>query len=64
MGRSMTATNHAGWAVFALDNRMGWRRATIVFDEPCDAVARLAGYPKDDVERQVREVIKHKGKIA
>jgi len=60
----MTTKNHAVWAVYAFDNRMGWRRATIVFDERIDAVARLAGYPKDNVERQVREVIKHKGDIA
>jgi len=60
----MTTKNHAGWAVYALDNRMGWRRATIVFDERIDAEARIAGYPPDKVERHVREVIKHRGDIA
>jgi hypothetical protein len=60
----MTTKNHAGWAVYALDSRMGWRRASYVFDERKDAEARLAGYPPDNVERQVREVIKHQGKIA
>ena len=60
----MNATNHAGWAVFAYDTRMGWRRATIVFDEHRDAVSRLDEYAPDNVERQVREVINHNGRLA
>lgn len=57
----MSAKNHAGYAAYALDNLMGWRRATKVFKTRGEAVTALHALPAGNVERQVRECVMHMG---
>lgn len=59
----MTTKNHAGWAVFALDSRMGWRRATKPLTTKAEAVAAMRAMPGYPVERRVYETVMHHGVV-
>ena len=59
----MTSTNHHGYAVYALDRFAGWRLASKVFHTRAAAEVHMAGMPRYEVERQVREVVTHKGVV-
>ena len=59
----MTATNHMGYSVYAMDTRQGWRRASKVQTTWDEAQAMLDAIPADTVERQVRETVLHKGVV-
>lgn len=53
----MTSTNHTGYQVEALDQRMGWRQASRVVDTEAEAIAVMWAWPIKGVELRVMEAL-------
>lgn len=51
----MTAVNHAGWQVEALDKRMGWRQASKVYPTFDEATKVMQSWRIRGVELRVYE---------